>query len=308
MPMRILRLSPLAGVLLASAAVADRPFILPSNTSFSGSNNVVALDAAAADHVFFFDHRPIQLATITVTRPDGTTATPSSPLTSRYRSSFDVRLDQQGTWKIASTQSVITGSFKQNGEERRVGGRGGPPGGGGERREGSPSAPGAREGPGAAGPGGPDGAPRRQPPVAFQDIPADATDVHLTEVVSRVETFVTAGAPTTGVLKPTGKGLELDAITHPNALVAGETAKLRFLLDGKPARGLAVTVVAGGDRYRDSEDAITLTTGADGSVSVKWPAAGMYWIGAEAEDKNASEKRAEARRLNYAATLEVTTP
>lgn len=319
---RLLRLSPLAGLLVASAALADRPFILPANTSYSGDDNVVTVDAAASDHVFFFDHRPIPLASIVATRPDGTAATPFSALQSRYRSSFDLKLDQQGTWKIASLQAAITGSFRQKGEERRVGGRGGPPGGpagaGGERREGggpgaggSPGVagggPGAA-GPGAAGPAGPEGAPRRLPPVAFQDIPADATDLHLTEIVTRVEAFVTAGAPTTGVFKPTGTGIELDPVTHPNAVVAGETTRLRFLVDGKPAPGLKVTIVPGGDRYRDSEDSVELTSGTDGVVAVTWPTAGRYWLGTEAADRKPSERRAEARRMSYAATFEVMTP
>ncbi|MDO7844131.1 DUF4198 domain-containing protein [Sphingomonas immobilis] len=297
----ILRLAPLAALLWASAAYADHPFVLPSNTAYSGDNPIATFDAAGADHVFFFDHRPLQLSSIAITAPDGTPAQPFNTLQSRYRSSFDLKLDQQGTWKIASVQAMITGSFKQNGEERRVGGR---PGGGGP---GGPGGPGAGRPAGGPGPA-PGGEPRRQPPVAFEDIPADATDVRLTEVIGRAETFVSAGAPTTGALKPTGKGIELDPVTHPNEVVAGETAKFRFLIDGKPAPGLDVTVIPGGDRYRDDAGEVTLKTGADGVVAIKWPAAGMYWVGTEAEDKAPSEKRAEARRMSYSATLEVVTP
>jgi uncharacterized GH25 family protein len=150
--------------------------------------------------------------------------------------------------------------------------------------------------------------PRRQPPVAFQDIPADATDLHLNEIWSKTETFVTQGAPSTDIFKPVGKGLEFDPITHPNAVAAGETAKFRFLIDGKPAAGVKITVMAGGERYREDAGAMKLTTGADGTVSIKWPTAGMYWLGAEAEDKNPAEKKAEVRRMSYAVTLEVMTP
>ena len=296
------RLAPLAGLLpgllWASAAYADHPFVLPSNTAYSGDAPVATFDAAGADHVFFFDHRPLPLASIAITAPDGSPTQPYNTLQSRYRTSFDLKLEQQGTWKIASVQTMISGSFKLNGEERRVGGRPGGTGGPGGPR------------PAGAAPAGPvpGGEPRRQPPVAFEDIPAEATDVHLTEIVGRAETFVTAGAPTTGALKPTGKGIELDPVTHPNEVVAGETARFRFLIDGKPAPGLAVTVVPGGDRYRDDAGEVTLKTGADGVAAIKWPAAGMYWIGTEAEDKAPSEKRAETRRMSYSATLEVMTP
>ena len=300
----------LAAALAPSAALADHLFILPSSTLISSDANVVTFDAAGSEHVFFFDHRPIPLESIRIARPDGTPGTPANPLRARLRSVFDLRIDQQGTWKVTSLQTMVNGSFKLNGEERRVGGRGGGPqggpggpgGAGGERRDG-----GAAPGPGGPG-GGEPGAPRRPPPVALEDIPADATDIHLTENVSMAETFLTAGAPTTTVLKPAAKGLELDPITHPNAIAAGETARFRFLIDGKPAPGIKVTVVPGGDRYRDDVGAMSLATGADGVVAIKWPTAGMYWVGAEAEDRHPAEQRAETRRMSYAATLEVMTP
>lgn len=306
-----------ATLLTTTAAQADSPFILPSSTSLSGGNNVVTFDAAGSDHVFSFDHRPIQLASIKVTQPDGTAGTPINTVQGRFRSVLDVKLEQDGTYRISSGQSMITGTFMLNGEQRRVGGRpGGPPPG-----MGGPGGPGGQGGPGQGGqpprgeggpggPGGPggEGGPRRLPPVAFADIPAEATDLHLTEIWSKTETFVTQGAPTNTVFKPTGKGLEFDPITHPNAVAAGETARFRFLIDGKPAAGIKITVIPGGVRYREDEGAMKLTTGADGTVSIKWPTAGLYWLGAEAEDKNPAEKKAEARRMSYAVTLEVMTP
>jgi hypothetical protein len=308
--MRRIVATSLFALLASSAALADHPFILPSNTSLAGDDNVVTFDAAASDHVFFFDHRPVQLASITVTKPDGSTGETYNGMQGRFRSVFDLKLDQQGTWKVASQQSTITGTFKQNGEERRVGpARGGRPAGGGER--GAADGPGGGEQPrtgGDAAVSNPEGGPRRQPPVAFENVPADATDIHLTERVSKIETFVTQGAPTATVFKPTGKGLELDPITHPNAVVAGETARFRFLIDGKPAAGLKISVIPGGDRYRDDVGEMALTTGADGVVAIRWPAAGMYWLGAEAEDSKPSEKRAENRQMSYAATFEVMTP
>lgn len=309
---RRLRAALFACLLAPSAALADHGFILPSSTLYSGDGNVATFDAAASEHVFFFDHRPIQLESITISRPDGTPGTPYNTLRGRFRSVFDLRLDQQGTWKVASRQTTVTGSFRLNGEERRVGRRGPPPG--------APAGPaglggqggGRGDGGGARGPGGPGqgdaGGPRRPPPVAPEDIPAAATDVHLTETVGTVETFVTAGQPTMTVFKPTGRGLEMEPITHPNAIVAGETARFRFLIEGKPAPGVRVTVLRGGDRYRDDVGAMTLTTGADGVVAIKWPGAGMYWVGAEAEDGHPAEQRAESRKLSYAATLEVMTP
>jgi uncharacterized GH25 family protein len=94
----------------------------------------------------------------------------------------------------------------------------------------------------------------------------------------RNEIYVTQGAPTTTVFKPTGKGIELVPVTHPNDLVVGEAATFQFLLDGKPAPDLFVTVIPGGIRYRDNLKQQDLKTGADGKVSINWPDPGLYWV------------------------------
>ena len=94
----------------------------------------------------------------------------------------------------------------------------------------------------------------------------------------RVETFVTSGKPTVEALKPTGRGIELVPVTHPNDLVEGDTATFRFLDNGKPAAGYAATVILAGLRYRSELGEIRTTTDDQGEIKVKWPAAGMYWV------------------------------
>lgn len=140
------------------------------------------------------------------------------------------------------------------------------------------------------------------------DIPANATDIKLSESLTSYAVYVSSDAPTKGVLTPTGKGLEFDPVTHPDALVSDEEASFRFLVDGKPAAGVKVTLIPGGKKYREAEDGQELTTGADGVVRVKWPVAGMYWMSASAEDNKASDKRAQTRRMSFGSTLEVVAP
>lgn len=279
----------LAAALLAvpAAVSAHRMWLLPSGTVFSGTDGWVTVDSAVSNDLFYADHQPGRLEGVKVWQPDGTPGRLQNGATGRYRSVFDVQLDRPGTWKIGTEMSGVIGSFKVDGVEKRVGGRGGPP-------------------PGGAG--GMAGGPPRQPPLTVADIPANATDVQLTETSSRNEIFVTAGEPTTTVLKTTGKGLEFAPVTHPDELVAGEPARFRFLIDGKPAPGLKVTVVPGGKRYRDAEGARELTTGADGVLAVDWPTAGMYWLNATATDAKATAPRATQRRMSYTTTLEVMTP
>jgi hypothetical protein len=280
--------------LAASPALAHRQWLLPSATIFSGADDTVTIDAAASNDLFFPDHRPSNLSTIKVWAPDGTPGQIENGASGRVRSTFDVRLNKPGTWKIGTQMATVMGSYKVNGEERRVGGRPGGPGGpGGAANPGTPPAP---------------AAPARPAPVSVADIPADATDVKLTQVSSRNEIYVTAGAPTTTVFQPTNKGLEMVPVTHPAELVSGEAAKFRFLVDGKPAGGLKLSVLPGGKRYRDGDGMMEITTGADGVATVTWPAAGMYWLNATLQDDKGSEPRVTGRRLSYTTTLEVMAP
>lgn len=291
-----------SAISVTSPALAHRQWLLPSGTTFSGANDWVAVDAAVSNDLFYADHQPMRADGIKVWTPDGTPGEIANAALSRYRSTFDVKLDKPGTWKIGTASSGVSGSFKVDGVDWRVGGRGGPPGGGAAR-----PAPVAPTAPAGAGPGPGGQAPRLSVPTVA-DIPANATDVKLTEMSGRNEIFVTAGAPTTTVLKPTGKGLEFVPVTHPDELVANETAKFGFVVDGKPAANLKVTFVPGGKRLRDSEGAFDLTTGVDGTVSVKWPMAGFYWVNASLTADKVTTPRATQRRLSYTTTLEVSAP
>ena len=259
---------------LPAAASAHRQWMLPNATVFSGMTNAVTVDAAASNDLFFADHRPIPLNSVKVWAPDGSPGQIANAATVEHRSTFDVKLDKPGTWKIGTMMTLVMGSFKLNGEEHRVGGRGG----------------------------------MGTSTVALADIPPEATEVKLTEVIGRNELYITADGPSTTVFKPTGKGIEFEPVTHPDELVVGEKANFRFLIDGKPASGLKLTVVPGGKRYRNDDGARDFTAGADGVARIDWPAPGMYWINASLTDDKPSEPRATQRRLNYTTVVEVLLP
>ena len=135
------------------------------------------------------------------------------------------------------------------------------------------------------------------------ELPKNASDVTLIEVHNRLETVVTLGAPTP--IAPTGKGMELEMLTHPNDLYAGETSQWRLLVDGKPATGVAMELVPGGTRYRDSQDNWTVISDDKGMLSITWPAAGRYYLEAASTDDKVSNPKADQRRLQYLGTVEV---
>lgn len=303
----------------AVPAQAHDAWFLPSVTVLSDTNQGITVDAAASSVPFVANHAPLNVDAVQVQAPDGTAGKIENVARGRYRSTFDVVIDKPGTWRIGTTMDAVMGRFKVNGEDWMVGRRRGPggPGAGapGMGAEGGnrPPMPPAGGPVGPRGPGGEGGGPRRMIDPAHivasvADIPADATDLDLTQNQSRNEFFVTAGEPTQTVLQSTGKGLEMVPVTHPDDLVTSEPGKFRFLVDGKPAAGLKVEFVPNAQRFRDGDHAQSVTAGADGVVTVKWPVAGFYWVNASLTDDKPTAPRATKRRLTYTATLEVVAP
>jgi len=251
---------------LPLSAQAHRMWMLPSATVLSGADPWVTVDAAVSNDLFYFEHFPLQLNTLSVTAPDGAAAKAENQSTGRYRSTFDVHLTQTGTYKLAVVNNGVFASYKENGKNKRW---------------------------------------RGTAEKFAQEVPTDAQDLRVTQANSRLETFVTVGKPTDTVLKPTGVGLELAPITHPNDLFAKEEASFRMLLDGKPAAGIEVSIVPGGIRYRDQLHEVKTRTDADGKFTVTWPEPGMYWLEAETKDDKTTFDKAKERRSTYVATFEV---
>ena len=228
-----------AALAAAGSASAHRQWMLPSMTNLSGDAPWVSVDAAVSNDLFVFEHVPMRLDNLVITGPDGAPVEAQNKFTGKYRSVFDIQLTKPGTYRVASVSGGMLVSYMQGGEQKRW---------------------------------------RGAPADAAANIPADATEVKKTISDRRVEFFVTSGAPTTDALKPTGKGLELVAVTHPNDVVAGDKATFGLLLDGKPAANVEVTVEPGGTRFNDERGEMKTTTDADGKFSITWPKAGFYWL------------------------------
>ncbi|WP_374395103.1 DUF4198 domain-containing protein [Sphingopyxis sp.] len=257
----------------AVPASAHRQWMMPSSTVLSGDDVWVAVDAAVSNDLFYFEHQPLRLDAVKAWAPDGTEVTIENKATGRYRSTFDVHLKQKGTYRIASVADMLMGSYDLNGKTERL--------------------------------------PRGTTTANLAErVPAGATNVKTAEANNRNEIFVTVGEPTTTLFKPTGKGIELVPVTHPNDLIAGEAATFQFLLDGKPAADLPVTVIPGGIRYRDQLGEMHLKTGADGKVEISWAEPGMYWLNVTTPQAGGEEGAPPpiARRASYVTTLEVLAP
>jgi uncharacterized GH25 family protein len=264
--MRTLKLATLAfAALLPVAGNAHKAWLLPSVT-VSTVDQWVTIDAAVSNNLFYFDHNPLRMDSLAITAPDGSKVEPQNSGGGKYRNTFDVHLQKNGTYRIAVTNIGLFANYEENGQRKRWRGTA-------ER--------------------------------FAVEVPANAAKLEVSENAGRVETFVTAGKPTQDALKLTNKGLELAPVTHPNDLYAQEEATFAMMLDGKPAANLPVTIIAGGTRYRDAQGEIEVKTDAKGQFSVTWPQPGMYWLETTLEDAKTSIKQAKQRRLSYIATLEV---
>lgn len=254
-----------AMAVLPLPALAHKAWLLPSATVLS-EGQWITVDGAVSNDLFYFNHVPLRLESVVITRPDGSAGAFTGGHTGKYRSVFDVELDQSGTWRLAVVNDGLFASWTENGEAKRWRGR--------------------------------------EADLA-KALPAGARDVQVTRSLGRIETYVTAGAPTRDAFKTEGKGLELVQDTHPNDLFAGETARYQFLLDGKPAAGVNVEVVAGATRYRSRLGEQVLTTDAEGRFDVTWSQPGMYWLEASASAPLEDDALASQRRASYVVTLEV---
>jgi len=264
--MRTLKLATLTlAALIPIAAHAHKAWLLPSAT-VSTVDQWVTIDAAVSNDLFYFNHNPLRIETLNITAPDGTQVKAANQGSGKYRNTFDVHLQKNGTYRIAVTNIGLTASYDVDGQRKRW---------------------------------------RGTPESFAKEVPANASNLQVSQSAGRVETFVTAGKPTLNAIKLTNIGLELAPVTHPNDLYAGDEATFALMLDGKPAVNLPVMIIAGGTRYRDAQGEIEVKTDAQGRFSVTWPDPGMYWIEATLEDGKTSIPQAKQRRVSYAATFEV---
>lgn len=264
-----MKLAPrIAAALLAlglTAAQAHNVWLLPSATSLS-KPEWVTVDAAVANDLFYFNHFPLKLDHLAITAPDGSRVEPDKPFTGNLRSVFDFKPAQRGTYRVAIVNAGGLTAIYKDGEGKPKRWRG-------------------------------------TPEKFAAEVPADAKDLEVFESSLRVETFVTVGKPS--AITPSGKGLELAPVTHPNDLAPGEPATFAMHLDGQPAAGLEIKAVRGGTRYRDKLEEIKTATDARGQFTLTFPQAGMYWIDVDADDAKTTFPKAKKRRLAYVATVEV---
>ena len=171
-----------AAIAAPLAAQAHKMWLLPSATNVAGADPWVTVDAVISNDLFHPDHHAASLEQLVITAPDGQTAKPANEAVGKYRSVFDLQLNQQGTYKLALVSSGLSASYELDGQKKRW---------------------------------------RGKADELRSAIPSAAKNVQVTASSNRVETFISNGKPNETALKPTGQGLELVPVTRVTDLVAG---------------------------------------------------------------------------------------
>lgn len=254
----------------AAGASAHRPWMIPSASTVEGKEAWVTIDGAISEGIFDFDHMPLRMEGLSVTDPDGAVSAGPAPVVMKLRSSVDLRLPKDGTYRISLVNNNVMASYAVGGEVKRF---------------------------------------RGTEAAWAKEMPAGAQNLRTMLTHARVETFVSANKASAGALKPIGAGLELVPLTNPTELHSGDTARWRFLLDGKPVPNFPFSLVPGGVRFRGTAGEIRLVTDANGEVKVKLPEANRYWLSASypanAPKGMPDDGPATVRRYSYVATLEI---
>ncbi|WP_439810660.1 DUF4198 domain-containing protein [Bordetella bronchiseptica] len=141
---------------LPLAAQAHDVWVLPSSTVLSGVDSWITVDAAVGNDKFYFNHAPLRLDGLDIVAPDGSAAQAENVSRGKVRSTFDLQLKQNGTYRVAVVNDGVFARWKEDGKSKRYFGK--------------------PEGMAAA-------------------VPANAQELEISQSLGRVETFVTAGKP-----------------------------------------------------------------------------------------------------------------
>lgn len=275
----------LAVAMAATQAVAGHmPYLEPK--TFAPRRDVVTIEAAMAEEATLFvpDFTIRGTGDYQVTDPTGTTRKIEGVTTLKEVAIFEAPTPAEGTYRIttgerAGRQGKIA---KIDGVWRNV------------RPAGAPNRP-------------PEGAPPNpNGPIDEAQIPAGA-EVMTTTSFLKAEVYVTRGAPNAAALKPTGQGLEIVPVTHPNEAYAGEAFKFRLLADGQPLGGVPFTVSKAREGYEPQRFTTGGTAAADGAAEITLAKPGIYVIQVQNPVRVEGQPPVPAARaLTTTLTLEVT--
>lgn len=256
----------IASLALVSATTsAHTVWVQPSQYTLSSNNTWIEVEVSAGNMTFVVD-KPVSANNLKLFGPDGKARDIASRHQGKRQSLAEALLKEDGTYRLELSGAPRYMTFyKEKGEQKRL---------------------------------------FADKVAAKGQLPKDATEVRSLMVNGKSLAFVTVNGPSDAALATTGHGLEVTLGTHPADLVEKEPVTFTFTLDGKPAKGLEVTVSRGGELYRNEPGRQHLTTNDQGQLTLTPAVAGRYLVETGLASQ-ADGVKADQRRDNLTLTFEV---
>jgi hypothetical protein len=297
---RCLSLGLLLGLLpaIASAHTAS-PFLLPDQFDLKTDN--VTVQSAITVEKFFVPNRNYA-SQFTLTTPDGKTSSIKPAADLKRFSLLDIDTPQDGTYRISSQQSTAQRSESRyaliDGHWLRIRTPRPDRASTDQKTDQKPVTAEKQQ----------KAAETKQPPrfIAEDQVPKN-TQTMISYTQQRADTYFSKSAPTP-LTQPSGKGLELQLISHPNDTYAGDSFRLVALYDGQPIPNLELDVFKGASSYeRDANrEHPAVTTDAKGQAAIPFEKAGLYLITTRYPAENTDTTQPPASQVEvYGLTLEV---
>jgi hypothetical protein len=106
--------------LLVSPASAHRLWLVASTTVLSGKGEHISVEGAISNDLFFPNHLSLPLAATTATSASGKKLRLLSPAEGKIRTSFELKLDESGTYRIATLNDMMFLNWQEGGETKHA--------------------------------------------------------------------------------------------------------------------------------------------------------------------------------------------
>lgn len=139
--------------------------------------------------------------------------------------------------------------------------------------------------------------PKQQPPAGV------ALTAHF-QSITLAETYVSKGKPTATALKPWGKGLELEFMSHPNDLYINQPVQARLWFEGKPLANSELHIYRAMGNVEPVPSKVT--SNARGEISFEVADAATYLLLARHRAAAPAGAKAPTYSYSYSAVVEIT--
>lgn len=284
-----------------SHAHTAAPYLLPEQ--FDSKNNSVSLQSAITIEKFYSANRNYSTRFFSTT-PDGIQQEIKPVANLERFSLLDLAIPQEGTYQIKTANQASSSIDYARIEGRWLRVR--------TERPATPSQPAmaaatpAQSRPTATSTVTTPEAARPRRFIYADEVPTN-TPTAKTDVIQLAETYVTKGAPST-LPKPTGKGLELIPITHPNEVFADGSFEFKMQFDGKPLPKLTLELYRGASEYDEEQTQALghIDTDDEGHAKIDFKnRTGIYLLFAQYPAASSDAvQQPPARLYNYGLTLQ----